>query len=135
MARYTNRQYRTHMLVLMAIYVALVVFVWPYAKHAESSALKTVLALAPSLPVVVVIWLMAKRVMASDEFEQRLHLMALSTATGVVAALSIIGGFLAASHVVELDGDVLIWVYPALCIVFGIAHLQLKRHYGTSGCE
>jgi len=135
MARYTNRQYRIQVLVLMAIYVALVLFVWPYAKHAESSALKTVLALVPTLPVVIVIWLMAKRVMASDEFEQRLHLVALSVATGIVAALSIIGGFLAASHVVDFDGDVLIWVFPALCMGFGITHLLLKRHYGASGCE
>ena len=135
MARYTDRQYRTHIAVLMAIYVGLILFVWPYAKHAESLALKTVLVLVPPLPVVLVIWLMAKRVIASDELEQRLHLIAMSMATGFVAALSLVGGFLAASHVVEMDGDVLIWVFPALCATYSVTRLLLARHYGGTTCE
>ena len=135
MARYTNRQYRVQVLVLMAIYVVLVALEWPYAKHAASSAVKAVLALLPTLPVVLVIWLMARRVMASDELEQRLHLVALSVATGIVAALSLVGGFLAASHVVDFDGDVLIWVFPALCVTYGIARLLIARRYGAASCE
>ena len=52
-----------------------------------------------------------------------------------VSALSMVGGFLCATKVIALDGDVLIWIYPVLCIVFGITHVLLSRRYGGSGCE
>jgi hypothetical protein len=135
MARYSNRQYRIQILLLMAVYVVLMLFVWPAAKHAESPALKTLLALIPTLPVVLVIWLMAKRMMASDELEQRLHLIALSVATGVVAVASLIGGFLAAAHVIEIDGDILIWIFPVLCLTYSFTRLLIGRRYGVVSCE
>lgn len=135
MPRFSARRYRIQIFAIMAVYVVVLLAVWPYARHAESMPLKAVLALLPTLPVLVVIGLMVRRVMTSDEFEQRLHLLALSVATGVVAALSLVGGFLAAAHVVALDGDILIWVFPALCGTYGVARLLLARRYGSTSCE
>ena len=135
MSRFSARRYRIQIFAVMAVYVVVLLAVWPYARHAESMPLKAVLALLPTLPVLVVIGLMVRRVMTSDEFEQRLHLLALSVATGVVAALSLVGGFLAAAHVVAFDGDILIWVFPALCGTYGVARLLFARRYGSSSCE
>ncbi len=135
MSRFSARRYRIQIFAIMAVYVVVLLAVWPYARSAESVPLKAVLALLPAVPVLIVIGLMIKRVMQSDESEQRLHLLALSIATGVVAALSLVGGFLAAAHVVALDGDILIWVFPALCATYGVARLLLARRYGATSCE
>jgi len=134
MPRYNKKSYRRHVLALMSIYVALVFFVWPHARHATSLPWKIAFAVLPTLPVIAVICLMAKLVMQSDELEQRLYLSALSVATGVVATLSMIGGFLCSAGVFQLDGDVLIWVFPALCMAYGVAHLLFARRYGGMGC-
>src|SRR5450432_21681 len=96
MPRYTEKQYRKQVLLLMAIYVAIMFLVWPHIRSASSLPWKVVVSLAAATPVIVVIWLMAKRVMHSDELEQRLHLTALSVATGMVCSLSLVGGFLCA---------------------------------------
>lgn len=135
MPQINKQQYRFQVLGIMAVYVALTLLVWPHARHAENLALKAVLAVIPTLPVMVVLWLMARRVMNSDELQQRLHLFALSTATGVVAALSLVGGFLCAAGVFDLSGDILIWVFPALCLSYGLARVLFARRYGGVGCE
>ena len=135
MQRYTKKSYRRHMWALMMLYVALMLLVWPHARGATSLPLKIALALVPTLPVLAVIGLMAKLVMHSDELEQRLYLSALSVATGVVATASMIGGFLCSAGVFRLEGDILIWVFPALCMTYGVAHVLFARRYGGAGCE
>ena len=133
MARFTRRQYQLQVFAVMAVYVALMLGEWPHVRDPVSLPVKVVLALLPVLPMIVVLGLIAKRVMYSDELEQRLYLLALGIAAGVVCTASLIGGFLAASHVIALDGDVLIWVFPLLSMTFGIAHVWLGRRYGV--CE
>jgi hypothetical protein len=129
-----SKRYNLYATVLMAVYVALVGFVFPYARHADAIAVRAALAVLCTTPVIAVIWLMVQRVMHSDELQQRLHLMAMSTSTGVVAAVSLVGGFLNSAHVIQLDGDVLIWVFPALCLCYGVAQLLFARRYGGMGC-
>jgi len=134
MPRYTKKSYRRHVMVLMSIYVALILWEWPYALHASSLSWKIVLATVPSLPVIVVACLMTKLVMHSDELEQRVYLSALSVATGVVAVVSMVAGFLCIAGVLRFGGDILIWVFPALCITYGVAHMLFARRYGGVGC-
>ena len=104
-----NSAYQRNVMLAMAVYVAVVFFVWPQARAATALPLKALLALAPVVPM--------------------------SVACGVVSAVSLAGGFLSASGVVALDGDVLIWVMPALAFVYGITHLLIGRRYGGLGCS
>ncbi len=134
MARYTEKQYRRHMWILMTAYVALMLLEWPHVRGTANLPLKVALALAPTVPVIALVWLIARRVMASDELQQRLHMMALGFATGVVAAASLAGGFLAAAGVIRIEGDVLIWVFPALSLIYGVSHIVLGRRYGGADC-
>ena len=129
------KNYRRWLWLLMALYVALMLLLFPVARHADGDLRKTIYALLCVSPVVVVIWLMAVRIWHSDELDQRLHMMALSVATGIVAVASLIGGFLHSVHVIAIDGDILIWVFPALCVTYGLARMLFARRYGGSGCE
>jgi len=51
MAHSTERRYRWQVLVLMAIYMAIMIWLWPYALGASGKALKIALALSPAVPV------------------------------------------------------------------------------------
>jgi hypothetical protein len=127
MARVSKRKYNLQVALIMLVYVALMLFEWPLVAKTDGLALRTLLALLPTLPVVVVIGLMARLVMRGDELEQRMHLIALSIAVGVVSAASIIGAFLAIARVWQVGGDVLVWVFPALCLVYGVTRVALVR--------
>ena len=129
MSRYGHRQYAIHVMILMAIYVALTLLIWPHVRHVTDVSLKVLLAVLPSLPVLAVLVLMVRRVLLSDELEQRIYLGALGISTAVTSAFSIVGAFLAAAKVWAVDGTVLFWVFPVIGFSYGLGHLLLKRHY------
>lgn len=131
--KYSRKRYQTAVLVLMAIYFAAILLLSPHVRDAQDVLAKAALAVAPALPVVGVVWLMTWRVVHSDELEQRVHLIALSVASGTVASLSLIVGFLAAGGVVAPGEDALIWVFPGLCAIYGLARWSLSRYYGKEG--
>jgi len=134
MRRLSRSSYRRVLAVLMAAYVLLMLFAWPAVRQVHAPAARIALALAPVVPVIGVIALMARRVMGGDELEQRVHMLALGAATALVAVASLVAGFLAAAGVLALGGDVLIFVFPALCVLYGALHWRIARHYG-GGCR
>ena len=105
-----------------------------HARDASGPSLKLLLALVPLVPVMWVIWLMARRVVNSDELEQRLHLIALSAATGLVAVTSLVGGFLCAAGVIALGvlGVVAVLASVAAALLLGsLADEAHKADYVT----
>lgn len=136
MARLSARQYQWRLLVTMMVYVGAMLLVWPAARSAARLPLKVVLAIAPLLPMFYALTLMARRIRDSDELEQRTHLIALGVATGLTAALSLLGGFLSAAGVLPLDGSILIWVFPFMMVCYGATRAHLTRTYGGEfGCD
>lgn len=129
MARVSKLKYNVSAAAIMAVYVALMLFEWPLVRQTHDPAWRTVLALLPTVPVVAVIMLAARRVMRGDELEQRIQLIALSVAVGVVSVASLVGAFLAIARIWQVGGDVLIWVFPALCFVYGVTHVSLVRKF------
>lgn len=136
MSRLSYKQYQRRTMLAMTVYVAVMLGVWPLVRTVSGLPLKVLLALVPVLPMLYMIALLARRIRDSDELEQRTHLIALGAATGVVGALSIIGGFLASAQVGHLDGTILIWVFPALMFCYGITRWWVARRYGVGlSCE
>jgi len=129
MARLSTRRYNAYVFGLMAIYVVLMLMLWPHTKAAQGLAWKVVFASSPLAPVACVIALMARRVMQADELDQRLHLIALGVATALVGTVSLIASFLAMAKVWHGDGSELFWVFPAIGMVYGTTRLFLKRRY------
>lgn len=127
MARFSTRRFNVYVMLLMAIYVALLWFVWPHVRDAHNVSWKILLAVSPTVPVTWMVWLMARRVMLSDELEQRLHLIALGVATAVIGTACLIAGFLAMAKVWRGDGSELFWVFPVLCLLYGFTRFGLKR--------
>lgn len=132
MPRFSLKQYQPRAMIAMAIYTAFMLFVWPLVTTTASLPIKVLLAVAPTVPVLYVIAQMARLIRNSDELERHMHLVALSTATAMVSALTFIGGFLAAAGVVKLDGSILLLVYPAVVLCYGMVRWRMVRSYGGS---
>jgi len=131
MSRMNNKRYERQVMLSMAIYMVALFAANPLLHATRSLPLKALLALVPVLPVLYVIALMWRRIRDSDELEQRTNLVALGVAAALVSALSLVGGFLSAGGVVQLKGDVLIWVFPVLMVGYGGAYNWVSRRYGV----
>ena len=92
-------------------------------RNVASLPWKILLALAPVIPMVIVIWLMARRITHSDELEQRLHLTAL--ASPFQHDLHTHPDYGLCAGVLAVDGDILIWIAPTLSLIYGATHVWL----------
>jgi hypothetical protein len=132
--RQIDKRYLREFLPAMAAYVVVMLVIWPKVGSVDIFALKLVAALSPMLPLAFAAWAFIRRVMGSDELEQRMHLAALSVALAVVGMACMTAGFLVSAHIVTLDAGVLTWVLPGLIAVYGVALWITSRRYGNSGC-
>lgn len=105
----------------MLAYMVLMVYVFPREAHIAAPWLKVLVALLPMLPLLLVAWAMVRYVNRCDEFERRQHLEAAALAGVVVGVATLALGFLAASGLLRLNAAlVLLLVFPALCLVYGL---------------
>jgi hypothetical protein len=132
MPRFSQRQYEWRVMVALVFYSGFMLLAWPLVRTTSSYPLKVLFALVPCVPVIYMLSQMARRIRTSDEFEQRVHLIALALAMGVVGVLSLVGGFLSIAGVLKLDGSILIWVFPVMMFSYSAARWQLLRRYGAS---
>lgn len=137
MVRLSQQAHQRRVMIAMAIYVAVFLWVWPLARSADSVWLKTAYALAPVPPVLYVIWLMARRVLTGDELEQRTHLVGLGVAAAAVSIFGLVAGFLASAQVFTLDwaAAALVWIFPLLMVVYATARAYAARRYGGGACD
>jgi hypothetical protein len=113
--RSVDRWHVRSMLPALMAYVLLMVYVWPLA------------VLLPMLPMLFVAWSMIRYVNRCDEMERRQHLESAGIAVVVVSIVSMALGFLAAARLIAANGAlVLLFVFPALCIVYGLACVWFK---------
>lgn len=132
MTRLSQKQYERRGLAAVTLYSGFMLLAWPLLHTVASFPLKVLLALTPILPMIYLISLLARRIGSSDEFEQRTHLIALGVATAVVSALGLLGGFLSVAGVLNLDGSILIWVFPVVMFSYSGARWYVLRRYGAS---
>ncbi|HEX4481923.1 MAG TPA: hypothetical protein VH082_14000 [Rudaea sp.] len=137
MTRLSPRTYDRRVLIAMSIYVVLMICVWPLARNAANIPLKLVYALTPVVPLLYTVWLMARRILGSDELEQRTHLIGIGVGAAVTSVFSIVTGFLAAAKVFDLETTsiFLIWIFPLLMLSYGIGRALAARRYGLGACD
>ncbi len=137
MTRLSPRSYDRRVLIAMSIYVVLMICVWPLARNATDMPLKIVYALTPVVPLLYTIWLMGRRILGSDELEQRTHLIGLGVGAAVVSVFSIFTGFLGAANVFEAEAPsaFLIWIFPLQMFGYAAGRRLAARHYGVGPCD
>ena len=136
MPRQLYRRYQLEFLPAMAVYMAVMILLWPQVPKVHALWLKWLLALLPMLPLGAAMLAMVRLVLRSDELEQRAHLIGLAVAAALIAFLSMAGGFLIAGHLVSVDGSILIWVFPVMIVAYALARgLAARRMGGSAACD
>ena len=130
--RTAKKQNLRELVLAMIAYTVVILTVFPLVETTDDRMMRALIALAPVIPVLFVVRAFIRQILGSDELMRRLHLEALSISAGIVSVASLMGGFLAAAKVIELDGSILFWVFPALAATFGLVHKLAVRRYALS---
>jgi hypothetical protein len=127
-AKHAVRRYARDIVISAALYVA---FVFAAAlvirNFGPPQWALIVLSLLPVLPALYGLRAYLIYVRTMDEFQRRLQNEALIVATGVVLFGSFTYGFL--EEWANFPHVPLIWVFPVFSLVFGIAHIIIRRRY------
>ena len=123
-----GRRYLRHMFFASLLYVVCVLGANLLIAHLEPAMwLKVKLAIVPAIPAALMLVTMVMFVRSMDEFEQRVMTEATMIAAGVVGIASFTWGFV--ESVAGFGSVGLIWVFPALILVQGIAAPLVRRRY------
>ncbi len=111
-----NRKYIYELSGALALYM-LVLFGGIYlAKPMAPGALRTLLLVAPTIPVMLAVWAIARHFRRMDEFLRLRSLESIAIAAAVTAGLSLTYGFLESAGFPKLS---MFWVWPIMAAVWG----------------
>ena len=121
--RKAHRQYLKTLIPAMLAYVVVLFGSVLILKQMGTSApiwLRACLSLAPVVPIIFVCQSMVRFLQNCDELERKIELEAIALSCLINGLLFLALGFLASAKLIYLDGGmVAIWVFPALCGLYG----------------
>ena len=96
----------------------------------ESVPLRALVAVLPALAIVLLMRAALRYLREIDELQRRIETEAIGIASLLVSVLYFAGGLLQQAEVIHLDaGAAMIWVFPLLCAIYGVAKMVLTRRY------
>jgi len=126
-----GRRYAREVTLGMGAYVVVLLASLLALKRVDDAALRVLLAVAPVLPIALVLRAMVRYVRDSDELQRRIELESVSIASALVSLLYMTGGFLQSANVIAIPAaQAMLWVFPLTCLVYGVAKLVVGRRYG-----
>ena len=88
------------------------------------------MAVFPALPMVLLVWAALRYLRGIDELQRRIETDAIGIASLLVSVGYFTGGLLLKAKVIQIDAAAaMIWVFPLLCGIYGIAKMALTRRY------
>ena len=125
-----RRRYMREFVPAMAGYVVLLFASVLLLKRVDEPALRAVLALLPVVPIAFVLRAVIRFIRDADELQRQIELEAVSIATALVSLLYMAGGFLQLAKVVDVPAGVaMIWMFPLVCLVYGLAKIAVVRRF------
>jgi hypothetical protein len=125
-----RRRYQREFLPPMAGYVVtLLGSVW-LLRQVQDPALRALIALAPVPFVALVMRATIRHIRDTDELQRRIEVEAVSLATALVSLGYFAAGLLQSAKVIDVPASAaMIWVFPLICLVYGIAKVVISRRY------
>lgn len=125
-----RRRYLREFMPAMAAYVVtLFASVW-LLKRVDEPGLRALVALLPVPAVAMAMRAIVRYIRDADELQRRIELEAVSIATAFVSLAYLAAGFLQSAMVVDIPASAaMIWVFPLVCLVYGIAKAVVSRRY------
>ncbi len=125
-----RKRYTREVIVAMLAYAVMLVVSLLLLKQVDGALLRALIALLPVPPIVMVLRAMVRYIRDVDELQQRIELEAVSFATAFVSLVYLTGGFLQSAKVVDVPSNVaMIWVFPLVCLAYGLAKAVVARRY------
>ena len=96
----------------------------------ESLPLRALVAVLPTLPILLLLRATLRCVREIDEMQRRIETEAIGIASLLLSLLYTASGLLQKAKVIDLDaGLAMILVFPLLCLAYGVARMLLTRRY------
>ena len=115
---------------LIGYSLALFLSLWLLRRGIDPLPLRALVAVLPVLPLALMMRAALRYLREIDELQRRIETEAIGIASLLVSLLYFAGGLLQKAKVVDLDAAMaMIWVFPLLCAVYGIAKMVLTRRY------
>ncbi|WP_303747955.1 hypothetical protein [Stenotrophomonas pigmentata] len=125
-----RKRYTREVMLAMGGYVVLLVLSILLLKRVEDGLLRALIALLPVPPMMLVLRAMIRYIRDADELQQRIELEAVSFATAFISLVYLTGGFLQSAKVIDVPSNVaMIWVFPLVCLSYGLAKGVVARRY------
>ena len=114
---------------MVAYVVATLLSVW-WLRSIDATWLRAIVALLPVPAVALAIRAIMRYIRDADELQRRIELEAVSFATALVSLLYLAAGFLQTAKVIDIPSSVaMIWVFPLICLSYGLAKLAIARRF------
>ena len=115
---------------LIGYSLALFLSLWLLRRGIEPLPMRALVAVLPVLPLALMMRAALRYLREIDELQRRIATEAIGIASLLVSLLSFAGGLLEKAQVFDVDaGAAMIWVFPLLCAIYGIAKMILTRRY------
>ncbi|WP_449465490.1 hypothetical protein [Stenotrophomonas humi] len=125
-----RKRYTREVVIAMLAYAVLLVVSILLLKRVDDALLRALIALLPVPPIVLVLRAMIRYIRDVDELQQRIELEAVSFATAFVSLVYLTGGFLQSAKVIDVPSNAaMIWVFPLVCLAYGLAKAVVARRY------
>ena len=116
--------------IMIAYSISVFLSFWLIKRGIEWAPLRALVAVLPALALVFLMRAALRYLREIDELQRRIETEAIGIASLLVSLLYFAGGLLQKAKVVDIDSAAaMIWVFPLLCAVYGIAKMVLTRRY------
>ena len=124
-----RRYLREFMPAMLGYVLALFLSMW-LLKRVDEPILRALVALLPVAPIALVLRAIVRYIRDTDELQRQIELEAVSFATASISLLYMSGGFLQLAKVIDVpSGVAMLWVFPLICLVYGLAKILVARRY------
>ena len=123
--REAKRKYFWELGLSLALYVAVLSVSLRLVDKMEQGALRIVVALAPAIPVFLMVWVIARQFNRSDEFVRLRALESIAIAAGVTAGVTFTYGFLESAGFPRMSA---FWVWAIMGFTWG-THSTLRYRF------
>lgn len=130
-ATQASRRYQRAMWPTMIAYsLLLFASIWWLKQGIQPLALRALVAVAPVVPLLFFLRAALRYLREIDELQRRIETEAIGIASLLVSMLYFAGGLLQKAEVIDIDSAAaMIWVFPLLCFIYGIAKMRLTKRY------
>ena len=126
-----RRYLREFLPPMLAYVVVLFLSLWLLNRIDGPWGLRAVIALLPALPIALGLRAIVRYIRDADEMQRRIELEAVSIATACIAMLYMSAGFLQLAKVIDISAGVaMIWMFPLICLGYGLAKIVVSQRYG-----